>query len=445
VRCGIVKTNTLSAIIVRHSHWSLCALGAVASCVVALVGCRGSELSDQPETGPANGATRQIVSLGRLEPEGGIIEVSAMPGERLDFLANEVQVGKPVKAGALLGRVGSYALRSAQLAAVETRLGLAKEQRQQELALAEGRVKEAQASNAQAEAKLAEVQAQRAKLENLREAADLAQQDAALIEELRSSDEEILTERQAQRKRNLANRVVREYQAGEAAFAASLKAAEAAAALADENVAFAQASWERAQKIDQTEAIEAERRVAMEALEQSVLRAPKLPGGPTQYTVLKVATKPGGFVTQIPILQLGDLSSMVCVAEVYEADAKEIQKDQKAMIRSSAFTGNFVEGSEKGPGGLEGEVIEVGSLITSPALTNRNPLAPSDRSIVEVVIKIDPHGKHPKMTAEAAGRVGLQVTVEFGEKPPKSEAGRSTIGAGAVAPTAEPATVQSVQ
>jgi hypothetical protein len=50
-------------------------------------------------------------------------------------------------------------------------------------------------------------------------------------------------------------------------------------------------------------------------------------------------------------------------------------------------------------------------MVASPGLTNRNPLAPSDRSIVEVDVEIDP--KKKAATAEAASKVGLQVTVEF--------------------------------
>jgi hypothetical protein len=60
----------------------------------------------------------------------------------------------------------------------------------------------------------------------------------------------------------------------------------------------------------------------------------------------------------------------------------------------------------------------VGTVVASPNLTNRNPLAPSDRSVVEVVVAIDPADKDA--TAEAARRIGLQVTVEFGEKPASS-------------------------
>jgi HlyD family secretion protein len=399
----------LSAMFERASGRTWCALVGAVCMAATLAGCGSPTPAPPAATKPAP-ANRQIVSLGRLEPAGGVIDVSALPGERLEYLAPNVKVGAVVPAGAELGRLGSYALRQAQLDAVQTRLDLAQQQRVQELAVAKATVSKAEAALAQAEAKAAEVQAQQAKLQNLKDAADIAQQDIDLVEELRSSDLDLLTEQQARRKRNLANRVIKEFEAAEQTFLASLKAAETAVRLAEQNVEFAKKSLERAEAIDQSEALAKELKVAQESLEQSVLRAPKATQGSREFTIVKVSTKPGGFVTQIPILQLGDLTRMVCVAEVYESDAKEIEKDQSATIRSSAFSEKFAAS------GLQGRVVEVGTMITSPALTNRNPLAPSDRSIVEAVIAIDPDGKDKEATKEAARRIGLQVTVEFGAK-----------------------------
>jgi hypothetical protein len=105
---------------------------------------------------------------------------------------------------------------------------------------------------------------------------------------------------------------------------------------------------------------------------------------------------------------------MTTVAEVYEADAKEIVEGQGAVIRSPAFAGKFADDAAGG-GGIRGKVSRIGRLIASPGLTNRNPLAPSDRSVVEVEIAIDPADS--AATEEAAKRIGLQVTVEFDQKP----------------------------
>jgi HlyD family secretion protein len=145
--------------------------------------------------------------------------------------------------------------------------------------------------------------------------------------------------------------------------------------------------------------------------------------------VLKILMEPGEFVTQIPVLQIADVSSMVCIAEVYEADAKLLARGQKARIYSTALSGTtnkdggYAEGDTDGDGipngGIEGEVVRVGSLVSSGGLIQRNPLAPSDRSIVEVLIAIDP--KDLAATEEAASHIGLQVTVYFGAKPAEAD------------------------
>jgi HlyD family secretion protein len=207
---------------------------------------------------------------------------------------------------------------------------------------------------------------------------------------------------------------MKEYEATAAAFPPALTAAEKAVDAAQANVALAENNLKLANEVDQTLAVEMERKVAEQSRDQSVLRAPQVEGGSNQYTILRTLMQPGEFVAQIPVLEIGDLSRMTTVAEVYEADAKEIVEGQGAVIRSPAFAGKFADGAEGG-GGIRGKVSRIGRLIASPGLTNRNPLAPSDRSVVEVEVAIDP--ADVAATEEAAKRIGLQVTVEFDQKP----------------------------
>ncbi len=90
------------------------------------------------------------------------------------------------------------------------------------------------------------------------------------------------------------------------------------------------------------------------------------------------------------------------------------------MIRSPAFSGDFADGinpeTKERTGGMKGRIERIGGMIGSPGLANRNPLAPADRSVVEVLVAIE----DPAAIAEAARRVGLQVTVEF-DKPTAEE------------------------
>lgn len=351
--------------------------------------------------------TRNVVALGRIEPTAGVISVSALPGERLTKYAAGVKAGANVWAGAELAQTATFELRQTQLRAAELKLSASQEQRSQELIAAQVQVEQALATQAQAEAKLREMMAQEGKLKNLAEAAAIAEDDYKKLAELQAEDEELVTPQQLRRRRNASDRAMKEYEAAAAAYPNGLEAARKGVAAAEAGVRLAEQNAALVEKVDQTLAADLDRQAAAAALDQAVLRAPKLDDGSTEFTVLRTMVDPGELIAQTPVLEIADLSRMSCVAEVYEADAKEIKVGEAVTLRSPAFTGKFADGA----GGIPGRVVRIGSMVASPGLTNRNPLAPSDRSIVEVDVAIDPQDR--AATAEAASKVGLQVTVEF--------------------------------
>lgn len=400
-----------------NSPLRACTAIFVAATCLAASGCNRSP-SAEPAASAGSSGPRRVVSLGRLEPAGGIISISALPGERLKSFTVGVEEGAQVEAGQALAHVASFDLRQTQLDAIDARLDISKKQRQYEIAAAEAQLEQAIAGKAQAEAKREEAAAQRYRLQNLAEAAAIAEEDHQRLAQLQASDPELVTDHQLRRQRNLSDRATKEFEAASATFPPALLAAEKAVEAAAASVKLAERQLDMANNVDQSLAVEMEKKVALETRDQSVLRAPQIEGGSKEFTVLKIMMQPGEFVTQFPVLELGDLSRMVCVAEVYEADAKELAPGQSAVIRSPAFSGKFADGAVGAAGGIPGKVVRVGALVGSPGLTNRNPLAPSDRSVVEVRIAIDP--ENVEATREAARRIGLQVTVEFGDKPSES-------------------------
>ena len=396
-----------------------CSGAAVAhlALVAAVLGCSGGE-QDESLTATGSDASRQIVALGRLEPAGGIISISALPGERLKNFAEGVVEDSTVAAGAELARVDSFDLRQTQLEAAEMKFDMSKKQRERDRGAAAAQLDQALATKAQTEAKYQETIAQQEQLQNLSEVAAIAQEDYQLLERLQKTDPELVTDHQLRRRRNAADRAVNEYEAASAAYPHALEAAKKSVEAAEANVKLARKNLELAENLDQTVVADIERRVAEKSLDQSVLRAPNVGSGSAEFKVLRILLQPGEFVAQIPILEIGDVGRMVAIAEVYEADAKELVVGQSAVIRSPAFAGKFADGNVGEAGGIRGKVTRVGSMVASPGLTNRNPLAPSDRSVVEVRVEIDP--ADAAATAEAARRVGLQVTVEFDEQPAAS-------------------------
>ncbi len=118
---------------------------------------------------------------------------------------------------------------------------------------------------------------------------------------------------------------------------------------------------------------------------------------PIDGTVLKVFGKPGEVVVNSPLLQLGDLSQMICAAEVVDRLVAKIQLQQRVEIGSAAL-----------PRPLHGTIVEIGRVVGSGTLPDPNPLALIDRKTVEVRIEIDGGDN------ELASRlVNLQVTIEI--------------------------------
>ena len=388
--------------------WTLVA----AALVAGGWGCRPAA---PPASTGAGAGSRQIVALGRLQPATGLRPHGATPGAALRACAPAVAEGEVVPAGAPLAYVESYALRHAQVEAARKKFDIQEQQRASEIALAQAQYQQAVAAQAEVEAKLHQLEAQAGALEAMHETAEIAEADYASLAELQRTDPELVTDQQLRRQRNQADRARREFEVQRRTHEAGLVAAHAAVHAAEKNTEAARLAYELQSSIDATIVAKLELDVAEATEEQSILRAPQAPGGPEQFTILRILLQPGEFVTQFPVFQIADTSSMVCIAEVYEADAKKISVGQSAIIHSSALTDGFqVKLDAQGratSGGIAGTVERVGSLVSSGSLTQRNPLAPSDRSIIEVRIAIDP--EDAAATAEAAAHIGMQVTVYF--------------------------------
>lgn len=409
--------------IVSASCQRACSPLAWVALAIALAGCNKPALpAARNAAASAEAGTRAIVALGRLEPAGGVLEISAIPGDVLKSFGPGVAEGGVVSAGAELARVESYDLRATQLEAVDAKLSMGKRQREQEIALAEAEHERAIAGKAEVDAKLEEIEAQGDALESLAEAARIAAADYESLVELQASDPDLVTEQQLRRRRNQADQAARDFDVRRRTQGAARKAAMAAVAAAAQSLHLAQLNLALAKDFDRNDLTEIERKVAQETLEQSVLRAPTTgPDDARKFTVLNILMEPGEFVTQVPVMQIGDLSRMVCVAEVYEADVKDVVVGQEVRIRSAALSGRYADGdaSGTGPGGLPGKVLRVGTVVSSAGLIQRNPLAPSDRSIVEVLIEVaaEKPADTARATREAARHIGMQVTVQFGKKP----------------------------
>jgi len=353
----------------------------------------------------------------------------------------DVVENQRVPANGILGLLASYDVGKAQLAALLKKKELAAKNQLHQMEVAKAQKKQAEASLAQAQAKLTELELQSDKLTALEIASRLAVEEFMRLEALRLEDPELVTEHQLMKRENEMETALADFKILNDSYASAKDAADKTVIAAEANIRVADLTLQQLAQGLEEQAVMQEIEVAQETLKRSVLMAPNVSADTLQnvleieavadhppgsvddrnsLTVLKVFLRPGEFITQMPIMQLGDLSQMVCVAEVYEADVKDLQIGQAAVIRSPAFSGDFADGinpeTKERTGGMKGRIERIGGMIGSPGLANRNPLAPADRSVVEVLVAIE----DPAAIAEAARRVGLQVTVEF-DKPTAEE------------------------
>ncbi len=404
-----------------------------------LAGCDSQFLGGGKEAS-TDDVPRSVYALGRLEPAGGIISISAIPGERLQKLDADVKENALVPANGILGLLASYDLGRAQLHALKTKLDLASKKRAQDLQMIKAQRAQAEAAKAEAEAKQSALPLQEEKLDLLKEASKLASAEHQRMYELSQADPDLVNPHQLAKKKNEMDLAKQEQKIAAERLESAKEAAAKAVKAAEENIQVAELSEKQLKKGFDTMAIEQEIAVAEETLKRSVLLSPHVPAKELDnvldieckrdhpeeddqqatderpYTVLKVFLRPGEFITQTPIVQVGDLRSMICIAEVYEADVKELQKEQGVTIRSPSFSGKFADGpldekTGKRGGGMRGTVKRIGRIIAPPGVQSRNPLAPADRSVVEVRIAID----DPAAVDHAKAFVGMDVTVEFDE------------------------------
>lgn len=419
----------------RRYSWAI----FTALCCCACLGCDKGPSS----TTHSNASTqpRRVYALGHLQPAEGVISISALPGERLKALDPDVVENELTPANGILGVLTSYDMGKTQLGALTKKAELSDLKRNHEIEIAKAQLAQAEAGLAQAEAKQIELGLQGGKLGALEEASRLAAAEYAQLQDLSQSDLELVTAHQLAKQANQMEMANQDFRIASQSYASTQDAANKAVTAAQANIAVAKMTLEQLAQGYDKQAIEQEMIVAAETLKYSVLLAPNVPASDLQnvtdiqlaqeryadqpetcgpYTVLKIFVRPGEFITRTPIVQLADLSEMVCIAEVYEADINNLEVNQQVTLRSHAFSGIYADGKDAGgnadgTGGIQGTVERIGSLIASPGLANRNPLAPADRSVVEVRILIT----DPAAIAHAAKRVGLQVTVEFAAKQEK--------------------------
>ena len=248
---------------------------------LASVGTTGLASGETPTKGKVS-PSRGVAALGRLEPAGGIVHVSApsTPDAISGAIIAKLHVsrGSDVQAGQLLAEMDTVPIGKARIAEAEADLETARRE--------------------------------------ARSAASLADEACVLAD---------VAARQSRRKtelkgKGLASTEETEVARGAAeAGAASCTSRRAAAAVAESGIASAQA-------------LLVQRKAE---LERSLVRAP------VAGRVLDLKAKPGELVGEQGILELGHVEEMFAIAEVYETDIGFVKTGQRAKIHSDALGGDL--------------------------------------------------------------------------------------------------------
>jgi HlyD family secretion protein len=337
---------------------------------------------------------KTVSALGRLEPEGEVIQVFAptsMEGARVEVLS--VKHGQQIRKGDTIAVLDTYARRQAVL-------GEAQEQ---------VRVAQAQLKQVEAGAKAGQIQAQ---------ARVLDRQQVELQTET-SAQEATIARLQAELRN--AELEERRYQALyiDGAVSASLRdGKQLTADTVRQQLNEAKANLSRIQLSRQQQVAEAEAtldqvaevrpvdvdvaRSQVTQAQATVVRAQAeldlaIVRSPQDGQVLKIHTRPGELVGTQGIISLGQTQRMVAVAEVYESDISRVQVGQNSTVTSK--NNAFAEV-------LQGQVIEVGLEINKQDVLNTDPAAQFDARVVEVKVLLD-----QASSRRVAGLTNLSVQV----------------------------------
>ncbi|MBD1824076.1 ABC exporter membrane fusion protein [Cyanobacteria bacterium FACHB-DQ100] len=332
-------------------------------------------------------AVDAISALGRLEPEGGVIKISApsasmaggLGGSRVERVL--VKEGAIVKANQPLAVLDTYqtllasAMQAeAQVKEAESRLAQVRAgAKQGDINAQRATVLRAQAELPKAEAEFLKVDAeyQKAKRDYDRFAALYTQ---GAVNELEVSNRRLAlntTEKQRQQAAQVVEQAKLGLEGARQTLSSVAEVRPTDLQQAEANVQVAMANFQRSRA----------------ELDKAIVRSP------SDGQVLKIHTDPGEVAGNDGVMDLGRTQQMYVVAEVDENYINRVKVGQRAKITGYAL-----------PGELTGTVDRVGLQVRKNAVLNTDPVDKTDTRVVEVRIRLD-------NSKPVAGLTNLQVKV----------------------------------
>ncbi|MGB7444177.1 MAG: ABC exporter membrane fusion protein [Coleofasciculaceae cyanobacterium] len=332
-----------------------------------------------------------VTALGRLEPEGEMINLTAPTStqeSRIEQLL--VKEGDRVEAGQVIAILDN-----------RDRLQTALQKAEQQVKIARTKLAQVQAGakSGEIQAQLAEIarleadqvgslSTQRATVARLEAEVQNARAEYQRYESLRQQG--AISASQRDTKQLTYTTSQRQLQEAQAAL-------ERIQSTSQQQIVQARATLERIEEVRPVDVAAAEAEVqsaiasvaeAKANLAQASVRSPRA------GQIIKIHTHPGETITQTGIATLGETQRMMVIAEVYQDDIKKIQIGQPTTMKSTVI-----------PDSLQGKVERIGLQVEQQQVVNEDPTANIDAKVVEVHIKLD-----EASSQKVAGLTNLQVT-----------------------------------
>lgn len=353
-----------------------------------------SKSVDNTSVNPVNSPTiSAVAALGRLEPQGEVINLSAPNSQGGVQVAQLlVQEGEKVRKGQTIALLDSFYVRLAALENTKKQVLVAQASLNQvKVGAKAGDLAAQKATIARIEAELrGEVSAQQATIARLEAELRNAESENRRYQMLYQEGAISASDADAKRLRvDTVQQQLNEAKATQNRTVDTLQKqlTEARARLASiaevrpTDIQAAQAEVEKAKTaVAQAQA----------DLNLSIVRSP------IDGQIIKIYTWPGEIIGNQGIAQIGRTDQMYVVAEVYETDIQKVRLDQPATITSNAFVGE-----------IQGTVTDIGLQVTQQNIFTNNPAADTDNKVVEVKIRIN----NPADNQRVAALTNLQVEV----------------------------------
>ncbi len=341
-----------------------------------------------------------VVAQGKVEPLGGIYSVFIPQGQVVsEYLKNSdgktIVKGTRVSKNDELVKLSAHKLLEQQRELAEAKAMDAEKEIDAQIAAAKLALRAASLAKKEADLKLAQVKANQDQSINQKKLQNAKKKLDRLTRLSKDPDTKNLVSKQQIIDQQLEweNAKLELEKAME-----QIKLAEEAAMFAvnaaQENIDDAKKAVADAEdlKSNPPQSLQAAMKLAETQLEISRIRAP------ISGEVIKVFVRPGETAINTPLLQIGNMQKMQCVAEVSDRMVGKLNVGDQAKISSPAF----------GESNVTGKVVAIDNLVGDSALPLPNPLAMVDKKTVKVTIEID-----DEFTQVARDFIQLQVDVEI--------------------------------